>query len=52
MKTTFIIEINGHPCNQYHKKLVTSRFVKWRHCHIRNVLDVTHFGQDIKNNIM
>ena len=28
MKTTLIIEINSHPCNECHKKLQASRFVK------------------------
>ena len=52
MKITFIVEINSHPCNEYIiKKLQASRFVKCRQCHIGNVPDVTHFGQQIKNNL-
>ena len=52
VRTTFIIEINSYPCNEYTiKKIQASRFVKCRQCHVRNVKNVTHFGQQIKNNL-
>ena len=51
MKTTLIMEINSHPCNEYTIKNYKHQDLKCRQCHVRNVPDVIYFGQEIKNNL-
>ena len=51
MKTTFIIEINSHSCNEYFIKNYKHQSLWNADCHVRNVPNVTHFGQQIKNNL-